>query len=100
MLEGVNDGYEHAKELASILKGLSCKINLIPFNPFAGSTFKKPSADRVRAFQSVLVANGYSVTVRTTRGNDIAAACGQLAGHLVGQTNRDPKYREIKVTSI
>ena len=99
LLEGVNDGYEHAKELASILKGLSCKINLIPFNPFVGSSFKQPSVGRVNEFRSALVANGYSVTVRTTRGNDIAAACGQLAG-LVHQTNRHSKYREIKLTNI
>ena len=99
LLEGVNDGYEHAKELASILKGLSCKINLIPFNPFVGSSFKQPSVGRVREFQSALVANGYSVTVRTTRGNDISAACGQLAG-LIDQTNRHSKYREIKLTNI
>ena len=99
LLEGVNDGYEHAKELASILKGLSCKINLIPFNPFVGSSFKQPSVGRVREFRSALVANGYSVTVRTTRGNDIAAACGQLAG-LVDQKNRHPEEREIKLTNI
>ena len=100
LLKGVNDGYEHAKELSLILKGLSCKINLIPFNPISGSTFKQPSVRRVREFQSTLVKNGYSVTVRTTRGNDIAAACGQLAGRLVDQTTSRPKHKEIKLENI
>ena len=99
LLKGVNDGFEHAKELALILRGLSCKINLIPFNPFSGSTFKPPSVRRVREFQSVLVESGYSVTVRTTRGNDIAAACGQLAGRLVEQTSKR-RYREIELENI
>mgnify|MGYP001285940753 FL=1 len=100
LLKGVNDGFEHAKELALILRGLSCKINLIPFNPFSGSTFKPPSVRRVREFQSVLVENGYSVTVRTTRGNDIAAACGQLAGRLFDRETGRSKYREIKLKNI
>ena len=100
LLKGVNDGFEHAKELALILNGLSCKINLIPFNPFLGSTFKQPSVRRVREFQSVLVENGYSVTVRTTRGNDIAAACGQLAGRLFDRETGRSKYREIKLKNI
>ncbi len=100
LLKGVNDGFEHAKELALILNGLSCKINLIPFNPFLGSTFKQPSVRRVREFQSILVENGYSVTVRTTRGNDIAAACGQLAGRLFDRETGRSKYREIKLKNI
>ncbi|MEC8299751.1 MAG: 23S rRNA (adenine(2503)-C(2))-methyltransferase RlmN [Pseudomonadota bacterium] len=100
LLKGVNVGFEHAKELALILNGLSCKINLIPFNPFLGSTFKQPSVRRVREFQSILVENGYSVTVRTTRGNDIAAACGQLAGRLFDRETGRSKYREIKLKNI
>ena len=100
LLKGVNDGFEHAKELALILNGLSCKINLIPFNPFLGSTFKQPSVRRVREFQSILVENGYSVTVRTTRGNDIAAACGQLAGRLFDRETGRSKYREVKLKNI
>ena len=99
LLKGINDNFDNAKELCSILRDLPCKINLIPFNPFPGSVFKQPSSRRVREFQSILVEKGYSVTVRTTRGSDIQAACGQLVGRVSDRTNRQAKYGEISLVN-
>ncbi|MBA59127.1 MAG: 23S rRNA (adenine(2503)-C(2))-methyltransferase RlmN [Gammaproteobacteria bacterium] len=99
LLKGINDNFDNAKELCSILRDLPCKINLIPFNSFPGSAFKQPSSRRVREFQSILVEKGYSVTVRTTRGSDIQAACGQLVGRVSDRTNRQAKYGEISLVN-
>ncbi|HUL56020.1 MAG TPA: 23S rRNA (adenine(2503)-C(2))-methyltransferase RlmN [Usitatibacter sp.] len=88
MLEGVNDAPGHAKELAKLLKSVASKVNLIPFNPFPDSGFTRTSADRVRRFQQVLLDAGYVATVRKTRGDDIDAACGQLAGQVVNRMKR------------
>ncbi|HTS83947.1 MAG TPA: 23S rRNA (adenine(2503)-C(2))-methyltransferase RlmN [Usitatibacter sp.] len=88
MLEGVNDAPDHAKELAKLLKSVPSKVNLIPFNPFPDSGFARTSADRVRRFQQVLLDAGYVATVRRTRGDDIDAACGQLAGQVVNRMKR------------
>jgi 23S rRNA (adenine2503-C2)-methyltransferase len=79
LLHGVNDRPEHADELAKRLHGLRCKVNLIPWNEHPGADFRRPSAADVRAFEARLVHHGVPTTVRTTRGRDIAAACGQLA---------------------
>lgn len=83
LIKGVNDQPHHGEELAKLLRGFPCKINLIPFNAFPGSTLRRPNNISVKAFQHALVNAGLSVTVRTTRGEDIQAACGQLAGQLV-----------------
>ncbi|HLX21771.1 MAG TPA: 23S rRNA (adenine(2503)-C(2))-methyltransferase RlmN [Usitatibacter sp.] len=88
MLEGVNDAPDHAKELAKLLKSVPSKVNLIPFNPFPDSGFTRSSPDRVRRFQQVLLDAGYIATVRRTRGEDIDAACGQLAGQVVNRMKR------------
>jgi 23S rRNA (adenine2503-C2)-methyltransferase len=88
MLEGVNDAPDHAKELAKLLKSVPSKVNLIPFNPFPDSGFTRSAADRVRRFQQVLLDAGYIATVRKTRGDDIDAACGQLAGQVVNRMKR------------
>ena len=80
MLRGVNDDLRHADELARLLKGRPAKINLIPFNPFAGNEFARSSADTILAFQERLRARDLIATTRKTRGDDIDAACGQLAG--------------------
>jgi 23S rRNA (adenine2503-C2)-methyltransferase len=88
MLKGVNDAPDHAKELARTLKDTPCKVNLIPFNPFPESGFEKTDPDRVRLFQKVLMDAGYIATVRKTRGDDIDAACGQLAGQVVNRMKR------------
>jgi len=78
LLGGVNDGLEDAKRLARLLRPLRAKINLIPFNPFAGSPFKRPQEARILAFQKVLIDRHYTATVRQSKGADIRAACGQL----------------------
>jgi 23S rRNA (adenine2503-C2)-methyltransferase len=80
MLRGVNDEIRHADELVSLLKGKPAKVNLIPFNPFNGNEFARSSADTIRAFQERLRQRGLIATTRKTRGDDIDAACGQLAG--------------------
>ncbi len=79
LLRGVNDGDHDAVELASLLRGIRAKVNLIPFNPHGDSPYARPSADRVRAFQDRLLAARVSTTVRKTRGDNVRAACGQLA---------------------
>ncbi len=87
MLDGVNDTPELAHELVKLLRHhVSCKINLIPFNPFPASGLKRSSNERVKAFAEILVAAGLVTTVRKTRGDDIDAACGQLAGEVQDRT--------------
>jgi len=94
LLAGVNDQPEHARELCELLEDYPCKINLIPFNDFPNSGFKRPSGNAVSRFWQVLVDAGFIVTVRTTRGDDIDAACGQLVGDVVDRTRRAARYRE------
>jgi 23S rRNA (adenine2503-C2)-methyltransferase len=86
MLDGVNDSDIQAKELVRLLTNIKCKVNLIPFNPFPESGLKRSSAQRIHAFASILLDAGMVATVRKTRGDDIAAACGQLAGDVVDRT--------------
>ncbi len=93
LLAGVNDQVEHAQELAQLLDGFPCKINLIPFNDFPQSGFKRPSGNAVSRFWKVLMEAGFIVTVRTTRGDDIDAACGQLVGEVNDRTKRAARYR-------
>ena len=93
LLAGVNDQVEHAHELAALLKDYPCKINLIPFNDFPNSGFKRPSGNAVSRFWKVLMEAGFIVTVRTTRGDDIDAACGQLVGDVNDRTKRSARYR-------
>ena len=93
MMAGVNDQVEHARELTQLLNGYPCKINLIPFNDFPNSGFKRPSGNAVSRFWQVLVDAGFIVTVRTTRGDDIDAACGQLVGDVVDRTRRAERYQ-------
>ena len=93
LIAGVNDQQEHARELAELLRDFPCKINLIPFNTFDQSDYQRPSGNAVSRFWQVLVDAGYIVTVRTTRGDDIDAACGQLVGQVVDRTRRSERYR-------
>lgn len=89
MLRDVNDTLRHANLLAALLKGKAAKVNLIPFNPFPGTEFQRSSADTIRMFQSRLRQRGLVATTRKTRGDDINAACGQLAGKVSDRvTNR------------
>ncbi len=93
LIAGVNDHLEQARELANLLRDFPCKINLIPFNPFSLSDYRRPSGNAVSRFWQVLVDAGYIVTIRTTRGDDISAACGQLVGDVVDRTGRSGRYR-------
>jgi 23S rRNA (adenine2503-C2)-methyltransferase len=99
LLAGVNDRKEHAFELIKILKDIPCKVNLIPFNPFPNSGYKKPSNNEVRRFQEWLSDAGYITTVRTTRGDDIDAACGQLVGMVEDRTKRSERYIKMHQVS-
>lgn len=92
LLSGVNDQLEHAKQLATLLRDVRCKINLIPFNPFPASGFARPDERSVKAFQNHLIHAGYTTMLRTTRGGDINAACGQLVGQVVDRTRRQTRY--------
>lgn len=95
MLEGVNDSVAHARELMSIAQEVSCKINLIPFNPFPASAFKRSSADTIRRFNNLLNEAGIVTTTRKTRGDDIDAACGQLAGRIEDRTRRTIRLTRV-----
>ena len=88
LLDHVNDGVEHAHQLARVLKNTPCKINLIPWNPFPEAPYGKSSNTRVDRFQKTLMEYGFTVIVRKTRGDDIDAACGQLAGEVIDRTKR------------
>ncbi len=88
MLQGVNDSIEQAKQLVALVKGVSCKFNLIPFNPFPDSGFERSSPERIGAFRDVLMQAGLITTTRKTRGDDIDGACGQLAGQVQDRTQR------------
>jgi 23S rRNA (adenine2503-C2)-methyltransferase len=88
MLAGRNDADAHADELIELVRDVPCKFNLIPFNPFPGSGLERPSAERVRAFAQRLNDAGIVTTIRKTRGDDIDAACGQLAGEVQDRTRR------------
>ena len=99
LLAGVNDQPEHARELSTLLKDFPCKINLIPFNHFPNSGFDRPSGNAVSRFWQVLVDAGFIVTVRSTCGDDIDAACGQLVGEVVDRTRRSERYRQLNSAS-
>jgi 23S rRNA (adenine2503-C2)-methyltransferase len=92
LLRGVNDSLDHARELAALLREVRCKINLIPFNPFPASGYERPDLEAVRAFQTLLLNAGYATMLRTTRGDDINAACGQLIGQVADRTQRQARY--------
>ena len=94
LINKVNDRSHHAHELAALLRDLPCKINLIPFNEFHGSNYKKVTKTALNRFRDILIADGYTVTVRTTRGDDIAAACGQLAGDVNDRMKRQKRFKE------
>ncbi|MFI2811601.1 MULTISPECIES: 23S rRNA (adenine(2503)-C(2))-methyltransferase RlmN [Microbulbifer] len=93
LMREVNDRPEHAEQLAELLRDVPVKINLIPFNPFELSDYQRVSNNALRRFQQILLDKGFTVTVRTTRGDDIAAACGQLAGTVNDRTRRAERYR-------
>ena len=88
MLDGVNDNVGHARELVKLAEDIPCKFNLIPFNSFSGSGYKRSSPEAIRRFRDILMQAGLVTTVRKTRGDDIDAACGQLAGKVLDRTRR------------
>ena len=88
MLDGVNDTAEHARQLVALVRDVPCKFNLIPFNPFPNSGYQRSGNDAIRRFREILQQAGYVVTTRKTRGDDIDAACGQLAGQVEDKTKR------------
>ena len=102
LMQGVNDQLEHARALVKLLQDFdrrvqmkgAAKINLIPFNPFPGTQFQRPSEDAIRAFQKLLNNAGMIAPVRRTRGDDIDAACGQLKGQVFDRTPRSAKIRK------
>jgi len=97
MIAGINDHRQHARDLAELLRDFPCKINLIPFNPFSLSDYKKPSNSVVNNFRQILQEAGYIVTIRTTRADDIGAACGQLVGVVDDQTRRSARYQAADI---
>ena len=95
MLDHVNDGVEHAHQLAEVLKNTPCKINLIPWNPFPEAPYAKSSNTRIDRFQKTSMEYGFTVIIRKTRGDDIDAACGQLAGDVIDRTKRTAMKRQF-----
>ncbi len=100
MLDGVNDLDQHARELIQLARRIHCKFNLIPFNPFPGSGLQRSSAVRIREFAQQLMDAGIVTTVRKTRGDDIDAACGQLAGEVKDRTKLSERMAHIKTIAI
>lgn len=95
LIKDVNDSVQHAEQTAELLRDLPCKINLIPFNPFSEVDYQRPPNTVINRFRQLLLSKGYTVTVRTTRGDDIAAACGQLAGEVEDRTRRRARYQRV-----
>ncbi len=106
MLEGVNDQAEHAKQLIALLAeyapptGVWCKVNLIPFNPFPESGLRRSTSAQVTAFAKLLNAAGIVTTIRKTRGDDIDAACGQLAGEVKDRTHAQRRMQQRRTVAI
>lgn len=94
MLDGINDKPEHARELIRLLKGIPTLMNLIPFNPFEGSGYSTSSKKAIIRFREILHASGMTTVVRKTRGDDIDAACGQLAGRIEDKSRRHRRFEE------
>jgi len=105
MLDGVNDQAEHAQQLIALVQrhgrqGLRCKFNLIPFNPFPASGLLRSPSARVQAFAKALLDAGIVTTVRRTRGEDIDAACGQLAGDVKDRTRVQARIAQQRTTDV
>ncbi len=95
MLDGVNDTDVHARELLALVADVPCKFNLIPFNPFPESGLKRSNNPRIKAFAQVLMDGGIVTTIRKTRGDDIDAACGQLAGEVQDRTRVQERMQKM-----
>jgi len=97
LLDGVNDTDQHAHELIKLVKGIPTLMNLIPFNPFAGSGYKTSPRKRVEQFNKILADTGITTVVRRTRGGDIDAACGQLVGKIEDKSRRHRRFEEPRI---
>jgi 23S rRNA (adenine2503-C2)-methyltransferase len=100
MLDGVNDSLAEARALIRLLNGIPAKINLIPFNPFAGAGFRRSSDAAILAFRERLQRAGLVTITRKTRGDDIAAACGQLVGEVAAKARRHQQRRALDATTM
>jgi len=100
LIDGINDTLALANELAELLRDVPCKINLIPFNPFPDVKYRRPSNNRIKAFQRVLNEAGFIAPIRTTRGDDIDAACGQLVGQVADKTRRSARYKAAQEQAV
>ena len=94
LMDGVNDHPEHARQLVKLMRRLPAKVNLIPFNPFVGTQFRRSRPEAIAAFQQILMQAGVMAMVRRTRGDDIDAACGQLKGQVLDRTRRAAEFRK------
>jgi 23S rRNA (adenine2503-C2)-methyltransferase len=99
MLKGVNDQPEHARQLVKLLKDVPSKVNLIPFNPFPMTQYQRSSQQAIDAFRDILIRNGINTITRKTRGDDIDAACGQLAGEVKDRTSRSQRWQKLHFIS-
>lgn len=95
MLKGVNDQRQHALQLVQLLRDVPSKVNLIPFNPFPMTQYERSSQVTIDAFRDILIANGINTITRKTRGDDIDAACGQLAGEVKDRTSRSSRWQKL-----
>lgn len=97
LIDGMNDQVEHAHALCKLLKQIPSKINLIPFNPFPGTRFRQSKVSNIEKFKEICMGHGLITTVRKTRGDDIDAACGQLAGEFMDRTRRSASIKKIQL---
>lgn len=95
MLDGFNDTLEHARQLVKLIKSVPCKVNLIPFNPFPGTEYRRSPLVAINRFRDYLLAKGINTITRKTRGDDIDAACGQLAGQVNDRTSRSDRWQKM-----
>jgi 23S rRNA (adenine2503-C2)-methyltransferase len=97
MLDGINDGDGHARQLIRLLQGIPSKLNLIPFNPFPGTEYRCSPPERIEEFRQILLRAGVMAITRKTRGDDIDAACGQLVGRVQDRSRREIRLRAAVV---
>jgi 23S rRNA (adenine2503-C2)-methyltransferase len=95
MLKGVNDQPEHAAQLVKLLRNVPAKVNLIPFNPFPMTQYQRSSPEAIDVFREILLGKGINTITRKTRGDDIFAACGQLAGEVKDKTRRSERWQKL-----
>jgi 23S rRNA (adenine2503-C2)-methyltransferase len=100
MLDGVNDRPEHARQLADLLRGRPAKVNLIPFNPFPRTRYRRSCDAAIERFRDLLIKGGVIATIRRTRGDDIDAACGQLVGRVNDRTTVRLGERNLVPVSV